>query len=39
MNTEDLETIYGRSISPLELAKFLGLDRRTIIKQRFSHLY
>ncbi|MBC8420340.1 MAG: hypothetical protein H8E10_17280 [Desulfobacterales bacterium] len=32
MNTTELESIYGRSIRPGELGKFLGLDRRTVIK-------
>jgi len=32
MDTIDLEANYGRSINPMELAKFLGLDRRTIVK-------
>ena len=32
MDTIDLEANYGRSINPTELAKFLGLDRRTIVK-------
>jgi hypothetical protein len=32
VNCDALETIYGRSIRPQELADFLGLDRRTVIK-------
>ena len=32
MNATELESIYGRSVRPGELAKFLGLDRRTVIK-------
>ena len=32
MKSTDFESIYGRSISPLELAVFLGIDRRTVIK-------
>jgi len=32
MNATELESIYGKSIRPGELAKFLGLDRRTVIK-------
>ena len=32
MELEELESIYGRSIKPKELADFLGLDRRTLIK-------
>jgi len=32
MLAEELESIYGRSIEPKELAKFLGLDTRTVIK-------
>lgn len=32
MKSIDLETMYGRSINPQELADFLGIDRRTVIK-------
>jgi len=28
----DLESIYGQSIRPEELAKFLGIDTRTVVK-------
>jgi len=29
---KEFESIYGRVIKPQELANFLGLDRRTVIK-------
>jgi hypothetical protein len=32
MNAKELESIYGQAIAPKELAKFLGLDPRTVIK-------
>jgi hypothetical protein len=32
ITAEDLKLIYGRSIKPKELATFLGLDARTLIK-------
>jgi hypothetical protein len=32
MKSIEFESIYGRSINPRELAVFLGLDRRTVIK-------
>ena len=32
MSSDDLKSNYGRSISPKELADFLGIDRRTVIK-------
>jgi hypothetical protein len=28
----DLESQFGRAITPKELAKFLGVDRRTVVK-------
>ena len=28
----ELESLYGRSMTPKELAKFLGIDTRTVIK-------
>ena len=32
INTPNLEAIYGSSLKPKELAEFLGLDQRTVIK-------
>jgi hypothetical protein len=32
MKSTDFESIYGRTVNPGELADFLGLDRRTVIK-------
>ena len=32
MTSTELTEIYGRSIKPNELAKFLGIDRRTVVK-------
>jgi hypothetical protein len=32
MTSTELTEIYGRSIKPGELAKFLGIDRRTVVK-------
>ena len=32
VNAVDLEQIYGKSIKPSELAKFLGVDARTVKK-------
>ena len=32
MTSTELTEIYGRSIKPDELAKFLGIDRRTVVK-------
>ena len=32
MMTSELEAIYGRFITPRELANFLGIDPRTVIK-------
>ena len=32
MISEELESQFGRSIKPKELADFLGIDRRTVIK-------
>jgi hypothetical protein len=32
MNFTELDSIYGRFIKPKELAEFLGVDRRTVIK-------
>jgi hypothetical protein len=31
----ELESIYGRSITPKELAKFLGIDIRTVVKYAY----
>jgi hypothetical protein len=32
MTSTELTEIYGRSIKPDELGKFLGIDRRTVVK-------
>ena len=32
MNVTDLKKTYGRSIKPRELAEFLGVDPRTVVK-------
>ncbi|MCK5023765.1 MAG: hypothetical protein KAS04_06315 [Candidatus Aenigmarchaeota archaeon] len=32
MTSTELTEIYGRSIKPDEFAKFLGIDRRTVVK-------